>query len=78
MMSGEYDCSCTPERMFATAKRIKGSKPILMEGIGHFPMSENPDLFKQYLKCQDFWQTSAEGNTNRLAPPIDEAHHQKV
>ena len=49
LMSGEYDCSCTPERMFATAERIRGSKPILMEGIGHFPMSENPDLFKQYL-----------------------------
>ena len=49
LMSGEYDCSCTPERMFATAKRIKGSKPILMEGMGHFPMSENPALFKQYL-----------------------------
>ena len=49
LMSGEYDCSCTPERMFATAKRVKGSKPILMEGIGHFPMSENPALFKQYL-----------------------------
>ena len=49
LMSGEYDCSCTPERMFATAERIKGSKPILMEGMGHFPMSENPALFKQYL-----------------------------
>jgi pimeloyl-ACP methyl ester carboxylesterase len=35
--------------MFATAKKIKGSKPILMEGMGHFPMSENPALFKQYL-----------------------------
>ena len=27
--------------MQATAARIKGSKATVMEGIGHFPMSEN-------------------------------------
>jgi len=49
LMSGEYDCSCTPERTAATASRIRGSKAIIMKGLGHFPMSENPQLFKTYL-----------------------------
>jgi pimeloyl-ACP methyl ester carboxylesterase len=48
-MSGEYDCSCTPERTLETASRIKGSKVTIMQGMGHFPMSENPALFKTYL-----------------------------
>ena len=49
LLSGEYDCSCTPERTKATAKRIKGSKATIIPGIGHFPMSENPELFKSYI-----------------------------
>lgn len=49
LLSGEYDSSCTPERTRATAARIKGSKPTVMPGIGHFPMSENPALFRQHI-----------------------------
>ena len=49
LLSGEYDCSCTPERTIETAKRIKGSKATIIPGIGHFPMSENPELFKSYI-----------------------------
>ncbi len=49
LLSGEYDSSCTPERTEATASRIKGSKATVMEGIGHFPMSENPALFRKYI-----------------------------
>ncbi len=49
LLSGEYDSSCTPDRTEATAGRINGSKAVVMEGMGHFPMSENPDLFKRYL-----------------------------
>ncbi len=49
LLSGEYDCSCTPERTLATAARIKGSKAVIMEGIGHFPMSENPRAFREHL-----------------------------
>ena len=49
LLSGEYDCSCTPERTLETAKRIKGSKASIIPGIGHFPMSENPELFKTYI-----------------------------
>ena len=49
LLSGEYDSSCTPERTAATASRIKGSRATVMPGIGHFPMSENPALFRKYL-----------------------------
>ena len=49
LLSGEYDSSCTPERTEATAARIKGSQATVMEGIGHFPMSENPDLFRSFI-----------------------------
>ena len=49
LLSGEYDSSCSPERSEATHSRIKGSKLNIMEGIGHFPMSENPDLFREHI-----------------------------
>ncbi len=49
LLSGEYDSSSTPERTLATAARIKGAKATVMEGIGHFPMSENPSLFRRYI-----------------------------
>lgn len=49
LLSGEYDSSCTPERMLATAARITGARAVVMPGIGHFPMSENPALFRTYL-----------------------------
>ena len=49
LLSGEYDCSCTPERTMETAQRIKGSYATIIPGIGHFPMSENPELFKSYI-----------------------------
>ena len=49
LLSGEYDSSCTPERTEATAGRIKGSKAVIMDGMGHFPMSENPALFRKHI-----------------------------
>jgi pimeloyl-ACP methyl ester carboxylesterase len=49
LLSGEYDNSCTPERATETHERISGSKLTIMKEIGHFPMSENPDLFGTYL-----------------------------
>ena len=49
LLSGEYDSSCTPERTWDTAKRIEGSYAVVMEGMGHFPMSENPQEFKRHL-----------------------------
>jgi pimeloyl-ACP methyl ester carboxylesterase len=49
LLSGEYDSSCTPERTRDTAARISGSKATIMNSMGHFPMSENPALFKEYI-----------------------------
>jgi pimeloyl-ACP methyl ester carboxylesterase len=28
---------------------VKNSECIIMEEIGHFPMSENPEVFNRYL-----------------------------
>jgi pimeloyl-ACP methyl ester carboxylesterase len=49
LMTGEYDYSCTPDDTQYTADRIPGGKAIIMREIGHFPMSENPDRFRDYL-----------------------------
>ncbi|MAM67709.1 MAG: alpha/beta hydrolase [Rhodospirillaceae bacterium] len=48
LMTGEYDFSCTPEDTIRTAKKI-GIEAVIMEEVGHFPMSENPDQFRKYL-----------------------------
>jgi len=48
-LTGEYDYSCTPEDTQRTAAHIKGSVVIIMKEMGHFPMSENPALFRRYI-----------------------------
>ena len=49
LMTGEYDYSCTPEDTRRTAAAIPGAKATIMEELGHFPMSENPEKFRSYL-----------------------------
>ena len=49
LLAGEYDFSCRPEDMQATADAIPGCEAIKMEGLGHFPMSENYEQFAKYL-----------------------------
>ena len=49
VISGDYDWSATPERAKALADAIPGATYTLMEGMGHFPMSEDPESFKKYL-----------------------------
>ena len=49
ILSGEYDASGTAELGQAAHEAIAGSTWALMEGVGHFPMSENPDAFMSYL-----------------------------
>ena len=49
LLTGEYDFSCTPEDTKRTARSIPGSEVTIMESLGHFPMSENPLLFRRYL-----------------------------
>ena len=50
LLSGEYDYSCRPEDTLATADAIPGCKAVVMERLGHFPMSENYEQFASYLR----------------------------
>ena len=50
LLTGNYDYSATPEATRATAARIPGAEVTIMENLGHFPMSENPRLFRDYLR----------------------------
>jgi pimeloyl-ACP methyl ester carboxylesterase len=49
MLTGEYDYSCSPADTRAAAALIDGAKVVIMPGLAHFPMSENPELFRSYL-----------------------------
>lgn len=49
MLTGDFDWSTTPEMSQATAQKIKGAKFKAMEGLGHFPATENPERFVVYL-----------------------------
>lgn len=49
LLSGEYDYSCTPEETMDVARRVPGTRATIMEGLGHFPMSEDPERFIGYL-----------------------------
>lgn len=49
LLTGEYDFSCTPEDTTRTAESIEGAKATIMRELGHFPMSENPAKFREYL-----------------------------
>ncbi len=48
-LTGDYDASVCPEDTRLLANQIKGSKFVEMNGIGHFAMSENFEVFKRYL-----------------------------
>jgi pimeloyl-ACP methyl ester carboxylesterase len=49
ILSAEYDCSGTAELGQAAHEAISGSTFQEMKNVGHFPMSENPKIFLQYL-----------------------------
>jgi pimeloyl-ACP methyl ester carboxylesterase len=49
LLTGEYDYSCTPDDTRELERRIKGTHAVIMQGLGHFPMSENPEQFLRYL-----------------------------
>jgi pimeloyl-ACP methyl ester carboxylesterase len=50
IMCGEYDWSSPPPMARALAAQIKGAKYRDMPNLGHFPMSENPALFLEYVR----------------------------
>ncbi len=49
LMAGEYDFSCTLEDARRTHQAIAGSRFIVLDQLGHFPMSENPAQFRRYI-----------------------------
>jgi pimeloyl-ACP methyl ester carboxylesterase len=50
LLTGEYDYSASPAHAQAAADRIPGAKVVIMKELGHFPMSEHPELFLRYLR----------------------------
>ena len=49
LLTGEYDWASTPAMSEDLAKRISGVSYQTMAGLGHFPMSENPERFRTYI-----------------------------
>lgn len=49
LLGGDYDWSAAPSDVKALADRVKGSSFAEMKGVGHFPMSENPEVFRRAL-----------------------------
>ncbi len=50
LLTGEYDYSCTPDDTRELARRVEGARATIMDGMGHFPMSEDPEKFLSYLR----------------------------
>ncbi len=49
LLSGEYDYSCTPDDTRHVASLVRGALARVMEGLGHFPMSEDYPRFRPHL-----------------------------
>lgn len=49
MLTAEYGYVPSPELSRATAEQIPGAHFVELQGIGHFPMSENWPVFRPYL-----------------------------
>jgi pimeloyl-ACP methyl ester carboxylesterase len=49
LLSGEYDYSATPAHARAAQEAIPGATYTEMAGLGHFPMSEDPERFIAHL-----------------------------
>ena len=65
LLSGEYDYSASPEAAEEVARNVRGAQYQLMPGLGHFPMSEDPERFLGYLRpvLQEI-----EAKENRVSP----------
>jgi pimeloyl-ACP methyl ester carboxylesterase len=57
LLTGEFDYSCTPDMTRAAAKAIPGSRLVIMEGMGHFPMIENYPVFRNFLLPELEWMS---------------------
>ncbi|MGW0177193.1 alpha/beta fold hydrolase [Rhodococcus sp. NPDC003322] len=50
VLSGEYDWSAPPTAGRELAEQVEGCTFVEMTGMGHFPMSEDPVRFKEYIE----------------------------
>lgn len=50
LLTGEYDYSATVGHGRAAHEAIRGSTFTVMSGLGHFPMSEDPERFMTHLR----------------------------
>jgi pimeloyl-ACP methyl ester carboxylesterase len=50
LLTGEYDWAATPAMSRELAEQIPGAFYRTMEGLGHFPMSEDPSRFLDYVR----------------------------
>jgi pimeloyl-ACP methyl ester carboxylesterase len=57
LLTGEFDYSCTPDMTRAAAAAIPGSRLVIMNGIGHFPMIENYPVFRTFLLPELEWMS---------------------
>jgi pimeloyl-ACP methyl ester carboxylesterase len=55
LLTGVYDYSCTPDMTREVAKAIPGSRLVIMDGMGHFPMIENYPVFRRFLLPELDW-----------------------
>ena len=55
LLTGEFDYSCTPDMTRAAAAAIAGSRLVVMNGMGHFPMIENYPVFRNFLLPELEW-----------------------
>ncbi len=49
LLCGRYDYSATPEDGRRLQALMPGARLDVMDGLGHFPMCEHPDLFRPFL-----------------------------
>jgi pimeloyl-ACP methyl ester carboxylesterase len=49
LLTGEYDWASPPPMAAELARRIQGAKYRMMPGLGHFPMSEDPERCTTYV-----------------------------
>jgi len=50
LLTGEYDWAATPAMSRELAETIPGASYRTMDGLGHFPMSEDPKRFLEYIR----------------------------
>ena len=71
LLTGEYDWATTPDMTRELADRIKGATFTVMEKLGHFPMSEDPERFLSHVRpvLEEIRKQARLPARRRSAPP---------